>query len=272
MRSTSMKNVVKSCIWLVALIWISLPVRADMLTYAYAYDQKAGVFTVVLMGPVTPTEPFSIDLNLKYQAPNAIFSAINFGTTSSNAISSTNVDGVGEVQASALNVKSEGGGVVAKLMFSVGGSSSFKGEIISLKLNGTAYGPLVLPSHIMGNDGGSTAPDHEVVTPLLMPPVQVIAVGKNHAVQVLWNHPDDGVLYYQVVAHLAVNDTTSPMTVGRGCVARKGQNYCTIRGLKNGVPVAIVATAVYPNGSAEISQTSNVVVPTMLRRATKVLN
>jgi hypothetical protein len=261
-----MKNFVKSGISLALFVLASVSAHADMLSKTYVYDQKAGTFTVLVMGPVNPSDAFSINLDLNYEATNALFSGVSFSASESTSISATNVNGQGEVHASALNVKSEGGGLVAKVNFSVEGPPVFKGEITSLKINGTEYGPLALPQSNLGNDKAGAAADIGVATSLAVPPVQVLALGKNHAVQVLWSHPEDGVLYYQVVAHRVVNDTTSPVSTGRVCVARKGQNSCTIRGLKNGVTVAVVATAVYPNGAAKVSDTSNFVMPQMLRR------
>jgi hypothetical protein len=261
-----MKNFVKSCIGLAVFVLSSVPAHADMLSKTYVYDQKAGTFTILVMGPVNPSDAYSIDLDLNYEAANALFSGVSFSASESTSISATNVNGQGEVHASALNVKSEGGGLVAKVNFSVEGPPVFKGEITSLKINGAEFGPLALPQSNGGNDAAGAVPDSGVATPLAVPPVQVFAVGKNHAVQVLWSHPEDAVLYYQVAAHRVVNDTTSPLSMGRVCVAPKGQNTCTIRGLKNGVTVAVVATAVYPNGAAKVSETSNFVMPQMLRR------
>jgi len=232
MGEPQMKVIFKSLIGITVALWITTPSRAEMLTHNYVYDQKAGTFTIVLMGPVTPLEPYSIDLNLKYKATNALFNRVHFGTASSSATSASNLNGDGEVLSSAANVRSDGGGIVAKLIFNVESTGAFQGEIVTLNINGVAYGPLILPLTNLVGGGAGAVSDQGLSSPLFMPPVQVIALGKNHAVEVLWTHPEDGVLYYQVVAHRTANDTGLPVTIGRGCVASKHHNHCTIRGLK----------------------------------------
>lgn len=267
-----MKTIVKSCICLLAWICVSVSAQADMISKTYVYDQKSGTFTIAIMGTVAPSEPYSIGLDMKYQATNAFFRSLNFNVSEASSISGSNVNGEGEVHASATNVKSEGGDLVAKLIFGVEGLGTFKGEITSLRINGVEYGPLALPLNNLGTTDAVAPANQGFVTPLSMPPVQVIAIGRNHAVQVFWSHPDDAVLYYQVIAHKSVNNTMTPAASGRSCVAKKGQNYCTIRGLKNGDPVVVVATAIYANGSVEASDSSNIAVPQRLQRSHGVIN
>lgn len=252
-------------IFLFSLMLSPCPVGAGMLSSSYNYDEPSGTFSVVLSGLPSPISTYNIALDLNYQASSAVFTQINFNSSSAYSSSSTNVNGQGEVKANAGEVSPGGGNVLANLVFKVQDSGNFSGVVSSLTVNGAEYGPLQLPTYSFGSDDSNSG-GGENADPGTVPPNQVLAVAKNHASTVSWKHPNDGVESYRVDSHIPANASSGGLAIEHSCNVPNTQLSCTVRGLKNGVPVEFMVTAIYPGLVTQTSGFSNTIIPARLKR------